>query len=214
MNNIRIALLLLSSLVGSALRAQYNGQIPNNWYLEIGAGSTVYHNSHISDATLQRWPLHLYIEAGKFMERFSIAAGYDFNTSYGISDYRLNPNFAFLQLRGDLIRRTYRPFDLSLFALAGPVYQKTVLRLQTENMGLDQEERAEGPGYMVGLGVRAERNRWALGVTGTLIRAHVNFTGGGFEPIPYQTGSERVTLTLGYKLKTLEDYASKCPTFR
>lgn len=206
-------LFLLASL---QVYGQYNGRIPGDYYIEIGAGSTVFHNSRISNANLKTPPIFLYGEIGRYEDLFAITAGYDFLTTYDLGAFELKPTYGFVHLKVNLRRISVGRNEVVVFGFLGPALERTKLAVESSNQVLvDQSEVKMGPAFTGGFGAQFEAGGgWTFGARAMVYRSQRKFLAGGFEEQSYQTGSERLLLTIGYKFKQCESSFFKCSTFK
>lgn len=211
-NKLLIAALLTVS-INTQAKAQYNGKIPNTTYLEVGIGLSPFANSHIKGAA-QRYPSPQgYLEVGRFFTNFSVVGGYDMGT-YRFSSFRLNPNYTFLQLRYDFLFYTIPRGDVSIFAMGGLFHHQTAFEIRSQSGEASLSERKSGYGYQWGVGAKAERRRWSLTLVASTAQASATYSIGSFDPETYQVGSERITIAIGYKIKTSEFNVAKCQTYK
>lgn len=195
--------------------SQYNGEIPSDFYVEIGGGTTVLHNSRISNAEVSTPPIFLYGEIGRYADLFSLTAGYDFLTTYDLGSFELKPSYAFLHLKVNLQRVPVGRHGLVLFGFLGPALERTKLAVEATNQVLiNQSEVKHGLAFTGGFGAQAELGAVTIGARAMVYRSKRNFLAGGFEEQAYQTGSERLLITIGYKFKQCESSFFKCSTFK
>lgn len=207
-----IILLCLLSVKGLS---QYNGYIPGDHYIEFGAGSTVFQNSRISNVSDTRPSLFFYGEFGKYANPFSLAAGYDFFTVYEIGSFELKPTYAFLHLKVNLKRMQLGGNTLRWFGFLGPAFERTTLAVRSTNQVLvNASEVKMGSAFTYGLGVQYELGAFTLSARGVIYRSKRDFLAGGFEETTYETGSERILITIGFKIKQCESSNKKCSTYR
>lgn len=198
--------------------AQYIGS-SDSPYLEAGGGTSVFQHPHIADMTVARLPLHFYTEYGKFLNRFAITAGYDFNARYSLDNFHLSPSFVFLHLKGYLTEKSLDNGQIALFAFAGPIYQNTKLIDEGNNTVVTyeyKEEAEQGFGFTAGAGAQLLISNFVFATKIYVVRSQASYLAGGFTDQNFQTGSDRVQLTIGYRFnlhKNNRRHELLCPTY-
>lgn len=191
---------------------QYNGVVPYQSYLDVGAGYAIINDSHIANAGDTNHPVHLFVEKGDLNRLWAWTIGVDFNAAYMLNGFTLSPNFLFVAPKFHLPIRD----GLSLFATAGPTFERSSLALDPsdDTGGIAVKETSHGVGAYGAAGIQLELSRLTFGTKLMVFRSSKNFSLGSFEPQAYQTGSERILLTLALTLFAPDSYEDKCQTYK
>jgi len=207
-------IMLTLMYVGSA-EAQFNGQIPERYELEVGVGAAVLYDAQIQGATNSGRGNHAYISFYPARTMFSFKGGYDFMTTFDIGDFQLSTDFVFLHLEAAIPLLQKGRKDLSVFGFAGPIYQTNTFGIRTDDFLVNTaDEKVRAFGLSTGVGLRGRTASWVVSAYGNLTLNNADFAGGSFERTRYKTGAERLIFSIGYIIKRGRSEISNCPTFQ
>ncbi len=185
-------------------------------YIEVGAGLAVLHESHVLMAQNQRFPIQGYAEYGWVSKRYSLSAVYDFNSTYRLDNYEMNPSFAGLFVNRLMRQWKMKKYDVQLFFSAGMLYEMHRF-LDRGNAFVPgyvlEEERKNGIGAAGRLLVKVIFGKIAVVPSFQFFRSNQEFIAGRFSEQSFQTGSTRVMFSIGYKFNRNGNSQKICPTY-
>lgn len=206
---------ILVLLYVCSAEAQFNGQIPEQYELEVGYGVAVLYDAQIQDAMNAGRSNLIYLTYYQPHSIFSLRGGYDFMTAFNIGDYQLSTDLIFLHLEAAYLLAENGRRDFSVFGFVGPTYQMNNLAVRQDDFLVGgTDEKVNGLGLSTGVGLRGRTANWVASVYGNLTFNSADFQAGSFEPVNYRTGAERVIFSIGYIIKKGRSETSNCPTYR
>lgn len=185
-------------------------------YVELGFGVGVWHESHVLDATSSSLPLQGYLEVGSESGKYSLTTLYDFHSSYSFENYELNPTFIGLFVNREILGISYNPIKVQFLGSVGGIYEFHRF-IDNGNVNVPgyalEEEKQQGLGLAVRVITKVEYKNFVLTPQLQVFRSDQQFTAGQFEPQTFQTGSNRIIISLAYKFRFNEKPSNSCPTY-
>ncbi len=185
-------------------------------YFELGVGIAPWHESHVKGATSQKFPIQPYVEYGKFLDAFSLTLLYDFRSNYRIDNYELNPVFIGLFLNGSFLTIESGSSDIEVGASGGFLIAKSTLQDKGNSNipGYTLEKEIEsGIGYGARAYVKLVFGSLVFTPQIQLFRSNQDFIAGQFNKQKFQTGSNRLIISIGYKFNNNRYEKVPCPTY-
>ena len=184
--------------------------------VEVGFGVGLWHESHIVNADSKQSPLQVYAELGSERSLFSMTFFYDFKSSYTFENYQLNPDFYGVSINHQLFGWESNPIKFRLLASAGVIYEIHHF-IDNGNINVPgyefHEEYQEGFGYAVGVIPKLYFKNLVLSTQFQWLRSNQKFIAGQFDSQTFQTGSNRLVISLAYQFIFNENQTSTCPTY-
>lgn len=207
--------LLPAAIVSCMLLLINSSQANAQRFFEFGGGFSPWSESHVAGATTEKTPFHAYVEYGNFLQHYSISARYDFSSQYQLENYELNPWFFGLFLNRKLLSFGSYRYEVEVIGGAGLLLEQHRFLDRGNNQvpGYElEEERASGPGFAGRFGAKLLVGKFVGSLFLEMFRSQQDFTAGQFEQQTFQTGSNRLTLSIGYRLNR-ENNEVTCPTY-
>lgn len=185
-------------------------------YFEPGFGAGIWHESHVLNATSTKMPLQASLEVGSESIKYSLTGLYDFHSSYAFENYQLNPSFAGMFINRLIFELPYDPVKVQFLGSVGGIYElhRFIDNGNANVPGYElEEEKKQGIGFAVRLVTKLEYRNLVFSPQLQMFRSNQRFTAGQFESQSFQTGSNRIVISLTYKFRINENPTNSCPTY-
>ncbi len=209
---------LIFSFKINAQKADYINKLA---YLELGVGVGVISRGHIANTNITKRPLIGYVEYGKFRNLLALNLSYSLNEAYDMSNFSYHPKYFSALLKPYFYSISVGKSNLELFGLLGMNYASTSLIDKGNTQVISYENKKEtdqGVGYTLGMGTQMVINQLVLKARWVHIQSKSSYIAGGFGKSSFNTGSDQIQLSLGYRFKRKVERRIKnakiCPTYK